>query len=94
MTLATASSLEGVRMDPAQVRLLDDESRVVVVCWHRQKGKDFTSARKAVRHTMKTGEAWYIVSITQRQADETFARRASLATAPRPTTRSPACSTR
>lgn len=70
--VATASPLEGVRMDPAQLRLIDDESRVIVVCWHRQKGKDFTSARKAVRHAIKTGEPWYIVSLTQRQADATF----------------------
>ncbi|MEM9415365.1 MAG: terminase family protein [Planctomycetota bacterium] len=72
--VAVASPLEGVQMDPAQQRLMADDSRVVVVNWHRQKGKDFTSARKAVRHAIKTGESWYIVSITQRQADETFAK--------------------
>ena len=70
--VVAVSPLEGVRMDPAQLRLMDDDSRVVVVCWHRQKGKDFTSARKAVRHALKSGETWYIVSITQRQADATF----------------------
>lgn len=68
----SASPLEGVVMDPAQLRLMEDESRVIAVCWHRQKGKDFTTARKAVRHAIKTGETWYIVSLTQRQADATF----------------------
>lgn len=70
--VVAASPLEGVRMDPAQLRLMDDESRVIVVNWHRQKGKDFTTARKAVRDALKRGETWYIVSITQRQADATF----------------------
>jgi phage FluMu gp28-like protein len=68
----TNSPAAGVKMDPAQVRLLNDESRVQVVCWHRQKGKDFTTARKAVRHALKTGQSWFIVSLTQRQADATF----------------------
>ena len=52
----SASPLEGVRMDPAQVRLMDDDSRVIAVNWHRQKGKDFTNARKAVRHALDTGQ--------------------------------------
>jgi len=68
----THSPAAGITMDPAQVRLLFDESRVQVVCWHRQKGKDFTAARKAVRDAMKTGQDWFIVSLTQRQADATF----------------------
>ncbi|MBI1369141.1 MAG: hypothetical protein GC162_10865 [Planctomycetes bacterium] len=62
------------KLDPAQQRFFADESRVQVVCWHRQKGKDFTTAAKAVMHALRTGQPWYIISLTQRQADETFAK--------------------
>lgn len=72
LAIPSASPLEGVEMYPCQDRLLADEARVIVVCWHRQLGKDFTSARKAVEHAIRTGEPWFIVSITQRQADATF----------------------
>ena len=61
-----------VRFDASQRRLLADESRVIVVNWHRQKGKDFTASAKAVRHAITTGQEWFIVSLTQRQADATF----------------------
>jgi phage FluMu gp28-like protein len=61
-----------IRFDPSQRRLFDDESRVIIVNWHRQKGKDFTAAAKAVRHALKSGQPWFIVSLTQRQADATF----------------------
>ena len=64
----------GITLDPAQRRFFDDDARVQVVNWHRQKGKDFTTAAKAVISAMETGEAWYIVSLTQRQADATFAK--------------------
>jgi len=62
----------GIELDPAQQRFFLDDSRVQVVCWHRQKGKDFTAAAKAVFDAIESGEAWYIISLTQRQADETF----------------------
>lgn len=61
-------------LDPAQQRFAKDDARVQVVCWHRQKGKDFTTAAKAVLHALTTGQPWHIVSLTQRQADETFAK--------------------
>lgn len=61
-----------INFDPSQRRFFEDESRVVVVCWHRQKGKDFVAAAKAVDHAMRTGQNWFIVSLTQRQADATF----------------------
>jgi phage FluMu gp28-like protein len=61
-----------IRFDPSQERMFRDESRVIVVIWHRQKGKDFTAAAKAVNSAMETGQNWYIVSLTQRQADATF----------------------
>src|SRR4051794_632911 len=63
-----------IRFDPSQQRFFRDESRVIVVNWHRQKGKDFTAAAKAVDHALRTGQDWYIVSLTQRQADATFAK--------------------
>lgn len=61
-----------IKFDPSQRRLMDDDGRVLVVNWHRQKGKDFTAAAKAVRHAARTGQQWFIVSLTQRQADATF----------------------
>ena len=57
-----------------QVALFADTSRVVVACWCRQAGKDFTTACKAVTHAIETRQDWYIVSLTQRQADATFAK--------------------
>lgn len=57
---------------PYQQAFLADQSRVLVGCWCRQAGKDFTAAAKAVTSAIKTGQKWYIVSITQRQADATF----------------------
>lgn len=66
------TTLTGVQLDPAQQRFFADPSRVQVVCWHRQKGKDFTTAAKSVLHALETGQPWYIVSLTQRQADATF----------------------
>ncbi|MGN6727955.1 MAG: terminase large subunit domain-containing protein [Tepidisphaeraceae bacterium] len=44
----------------------------MVVNWHRQKGKDFTAAAKAVDDAIRTGQSWFIVALTQAQADETF----------------------
>ena len=61
-----------IRFDPSQRRFFVDPARVIVVNWHRQKGKDFTAAAKAVEHALRTGQTWYIVSLTQRQADATF----------------------
>lgn len=61
-----------IRFDPSQKRFFLDEARVIVVNWHRQKGKDFVAAAKAVDQAMRTGQNWYLVSLTQRQADATF----------------------
>jgi phage FluMu gp28-like protein len=63
-----------IEFDPSQRRLFTDRARVIVVNWHRQKGKDFTAAAKAVDQAMMTGQSWYIVAMTQAQADETFAK--------------------
>ena len=63
-----------IRLYPYQQAFFADDARVQVAIWCRQAGKDFTTACKAVRHAMLTGEAWYIVSLTQRQADATFAK--------------------
>jgi hypothetical protein len=63
-----------IHFDPASSGFFEDEARVIVVNWHRQKGKDFTAAAKAVDHAMRTGQDWFIVSLTQRQADATFAK--------------------
>ncbi|MEM1445156.1 MAG: hypothetical protein AAGF84_03815 [Planctomycetota bacterium] len=71
-TPAAAPPPPPVQLDPAQRRFFADDARVQAVCWHRQKGKDFTTAAKAVLQAMSSGDAWYIVSLTQRQADATF----------------------
>ena len=77
-------ALEGgpiIRFDPSQRRLFDDNARVIVVNWHRQKGKDFTAAAKAVDSALRTKQAWFIVSLTQRQADATFEKAVKVAEA-------------
>jgi len=61
-----------ITFDPSQEQFFKDDSRVIIVNWHRQKGKDFVAAAKAVDHAIRTGQTWYIVSLTQRQADATF----------------------
>jgi phage FluMu gp28-like protein len=63
-----------IRFDPSQRRFFDDPARVIVVNFHRQKGKDFTAASKAIDQGIKTGQDWFIVGLTQAQADETFAK--------------------
>ena len=64
-----------------QLALFADTSRVVVGCWCRQAGKDFTTACRAVTHALETHQDWYIVSVTQRQADATFAKCRKIAAA-------------
>lgn len=61
-----------IQFDPAQQRLMRDQARVIVVNYHRQKGKDFCASAKAVSDGMTSGEDWFIISLTQRQADATF----------------------
>lgn len=63
-----------IKLLPYQQAFMADQSRVLVGIWCRQSGKDFTTACKAVDHALRTGQPWYIVSMTQRQADETFAK--------------------
>jgi len=63
-----------IQFDASQKRLFLDRARVIVVNWHRQKGKDFTAAAKACDGCLQTGQDWFIVSLTQRQADATFAK--------------------
>lgn len=70
-----------IKFDPSQRALFDDETRIIAVNWHRQKGKDFTAAAKAVDHAIRTGQSWYIVALTQAQADETFAKAKKIAAA-------------
>jgi len=70
-----------IHFDRSQQRFFNDRARVQVVNWHRQKGKDFTAAAKAVDGAIQTGDAWFIVSLTQRQADETFAKCVKVAAA-------------
>ncbi|MHC4984182.1 MAG: hypothetical protein ACYTF6_13570 [Planctomycetota bacterium] len=63
-----------IRFHPWQERFFRDTARVVLANWHRQAGKDFVAAGKAVDDAFRTGRDWYIVSVTQRQADATFAK--------------------
>ena len=64
---------------PWQKRFFADEARVMVGCVHRQGGKDFTSAAIAVDDALVNHSKWFIVSITQRQADATFEKCAAVA---------------
>jgi len=61
-----------IRLDLSQRRWLADSSAVKLAIWHRQKGKDFTTAGDAVLDAAERGTSWYIISLTQRQANETF----------------------
>ena len=63
-----------VQWHPWQERLFADRARVIAVRWHRQAGKDFCAAAKAADDALTRGTDWYIVSLTQRQADATFAK--------------------
>ena len=63
-----------INFDASQRRFFADRSRVIIVNWHRQKGKDFTAAAKAIDNALETKTDWFIVSLTQRQADATFAK--------------------
>lgn len=74
MTALAAPKRSIIQFDNSQRRLFEDPARVIAVNWHRQKGKDFTAAAKAVDSAIRTGQSWYIVAMTQAQADETFAK--------------------
>ena len=70
--VAAADSV--IRLYPYQQEFFADPARVLVGLWCRQAGKDFTTACLACDNALRTGGAWYIVSLTQRQADSTFAK--------------------
>lgn len=63
-----------IQLYPYQRRFFDDPARVLVGIWCRQAGKDFVTAALAVDNALRTNAEWYIVSLTQRQADATFAK--------------------
>jgi len=81
MTATATQPGSVITLAPCQQRLFADQARVIVVNWHRQRGKDFCAAAKAVDHAIRTGQDWYIVSITQRQADATFDKAKAIANA-------------
>jgi phage FluMu gp28-like protein len=61
-----------IRFDRSQRALFEDSARIIAANFHRQKGKDFTAAAKAVNEACDGGQDWWIVGLTQAQADETF----------------------
>jgi phage FluMu gp28-like protein len=63
-----------ITFDPSQRRFFDDDARVIAVNWHRQKGKDFVAAGKAVKTAARRKGDWFITSLTQRQADASFSK--------------------
>lgn len=81
MTATITQPASVIKLAPCQQRLFADQARVIVVNWHRQRGKDFCAAAKAVDNAIRTGQAWYIVSLTQRQADATFDKARAVASA-------------
>jgi phage FluMu gp28-like protein len=70
-----------IHLHPWQERFFRDRSRVKLGIFHRQAGKDFVAAAEAVDDALSTGADWFIVSITQRQADATFAKARTIANA-------------
>lgn len=68
-----------VRFHPWQERWFRDRARVKVIKAHRQSGKDFDAAAEAVDGAFKRHDDWFIVSVTQRQADATFAKAKQIA---------------
>lgn len=61
-----------IRFDRSQREVFEDQARVIAVNFHRQKGKDFVASAKAVDEAIETGQNWFIIAMTQAQADETF----------------------
>ena len=57
-----------IKLTDYQLAAIQDKSRIGIFCWCRQAGKDFTAALIAVLDALETGNNWYIVSLTQRQA--------------------------
>ena len=57
-----------IKLTDYQMEALRDQHRIVILKWCRQAGKDFLTSLKAVLSALETGENWYIVSLTQRQA--------------------------
>ena len=57
-----------IKLTDYQLAAVQDKSRIAIFCWCRQAGKDFTAALIAVLDALETGNNWYIVSLTQRQA--------------------------
>jgi phage FluMu gp28-like protein len=61
-----------ITLRPSQGEFFAADAYIQAMIACRQWGKDFTTACKSVRHAIRTGQPWYIISTTQRQADETF----------------------
>src|SRR4051794_30183905 len=71
-SVANALPAPMIRFDRSQRAVFEDQSRVIGVNFHRQKGKDFTASAKSVNEAIETGHNWFIIAMTQAQADETF----------------------
>lgn len=59
---------EIVRLPEYQKRALRTKARIAVRKWARQTGKDFTTSLEAILDASESGQNWYIISLTQRQA--------------------------
>ena len=57
-----------IKLTDYQLKAVQDKSRVAIFKWCRQAGKDFTASLIAVLDGLESGNNWYIVSLTQRQA--------------------------
>jgi phage FluMu gp28-like protein len=57
-----------IKLTDYQLKAIQDKSRIAIFKWCRQAGKDFTASLIAVLDALETGNNWYIVSLTQRQA--------------------------
>lgn len=66
--IPTAPGEPEIKLGEWQYDAIMENARVTILCWARQTGKDFTASLKAVLDALDTGQNWYIVSLTQRQA--------------------------
>jgi phage FluMu gp28-like protein len=69
---AAGRTFSAIKLDRTQRRIFEDRSRILIALLHRRKGKDFVAACIAVKEAMQKKGDWWIVGMTQTQADETF----------------------
>ncbi len=62
---------ELIKLTKYQQRYIKDTARIKVAKWCRQAGKDFITSLEAVMDALEYRRDWFIISLTQRQAEAT-----------------------